>query len=132
MNDVVPLRLCLVSAPGLVRDATCVSIAIIPYVRLVALAEGALSATQQLPHAQADLVLLDANVPDAEVCAFLNWLGGSPHDARTVVARTTSYGCREALAFGADVSVRRDELGSHLCRFATELLRMNGHPGSTH
>lgn len=117
----MPTRLCLVSTPGLIRDATCATLAAIPNVRLVAIASGALTATQMLQHLQFDLVLLDANLAADEVSALLTWLTDHCPAAHRVVARSTSAECDHALAFGADAAMRRDELVLKLGAFLADL-----------
>lgn len=114
-------RLCLVSTPGLIRDATCATIAAMPNVRLVAITSGALTATQVLQHLQFDLVLLDANLAADEVSALLTWLSDHCPDAHRVVARSTSAECDHALAFGADAAMRRDELPAKLSAFLIDM-----------
>ena len=116
-------RLCLVSIPGPIRDATCATIAMTPNVRLSALASGALSATQLLQHSQFDLVLLDVTLPEEEVAALLTWLADHLPAVRKVVARTTMTECDQALAFGADTAIRRDELAIKLELIIAEIFK---------
>ena len=115
-------RLCLVSTPGLIRDATCATIAMTPNVRLVAIASGALSATQLLDHIQLELILLDANLPEEEVSALLAWLTTSLPSVHKLVARTTTAECDQALAFGADEAFQRYELTTKLALFVAGML----------
>lgn len=115
------VRLCLVSSPGLIRDATCATIANMPNVRLVAIVSGALSATQILQQLQFDLVLVDANLPEEEVSALLSWLGDHMPTVHKLVARTATAECDQAIAFGADAAMRRDELYTKLKLFITEV-----------
>ena len=116
------VRMCLVSAPGSICNATCATIAGISHARLVLIASGALSVTQSLPGMQLDLILLDANIPDDEVCVLLNWLADHAPAVRTLVARTTSDQCLQALQFGADDAVRRDELPARLTQYIVDML----------
>lgn len=122
MTQTMHARLCLVSTPGLIRDATCATIAMTPNVRLAAVVSGALSATQLLPHIQLDLILLDANLPEEEVAALLTWLADHVPAVRKLVARTTTAECDQALAFGADAAMRRDELPTKLGLFIADPL----------
>jgi len=121
-NTHMDALLCLVSTPGLICDATCATIAMTPHVRLVAIASGALSATQLLYHVRPDLILLDANLPEGEVMAFLVWLSEHFPDVQSVVTRTTSAECNQAFAFGADEAMRRDELATKLGPFITNII----------
>ena len=113
-SNPMDVRLCLVSTPGPICDATCATIAATPNMRLVAMASGALSATQRLQLVPIDLILLDANLPEDEVTALLIWLADHVPNVRSVVARATTADCNQALAFGADAAIRRDELAAKL------------------
>ena len=115
-------RLCLVSVPGPICDATCATIATVPHARLVILAPGALSATRLLHQTRADLVLLDVNIPRDEVLALLTWLTEHIPDICTIVARSTSAECDQARAFGADEAMRRDELSTRLGLYIAEMI----------
>lgn len=119
------VRLCLISTPGPICDATCATLAHTAHVKLVAIASGALSATQLLQHVEADLVLLDTNLPEEEVHAMLQWLAGHFPTVRTLVTTLTSGRMHQALAFGADIAVRRDELPEKLKLFINHLIRIS-------
>lgn len=121
MTRTMHARLCLISTPGLICDATCATIARIPRARLVAVISGALSATQLLQHIQLDLVLLDVNLSGEEVSALLAWLADHLPNVRKVVARTTTAECDRAIAFGADEVMRRDELATKLELFIANM-----------
>lgn len=113
-------RFCLVSIPGPICDATCTTIATTPHVRLVAVAPGALSATQVIQRGGFDLILLDANLPAEEVSTFLAWLADHYPAVTKLVARTTTAECHQAIAFGADEAARRDELAAKLGCFVAD------------
>ena len=117
----ISARLGLVSTPGSIREATCATIAGIVPVRLVILASGALSATQNLQHIELDLILLDTNLPDEEVAALLTWLSDHMPTVYKVVARSTAAECDQARAFGADEAFRRDELATKLELFIDQM-----------
>jgi DNA-binding NarL/FixJ family response regulator len=124
----VHIRLCLVSTPGPICDATCATIAATPNVRIVALADGALMATHEISRVKHDVIILDANLPDGEVAALMSWIGENLETVRTVVVRTTTAECRQALAFGADAAMRRDELAIQLGLFIASLLQEDAGP----
>lgn len=105
-----PVHLCLISLPGAVRDATCALLARWREVKLIAIAPGALSATHLLQRHRPELLLLDANLPDEEVFALLQWRMEHCRKVRCVVATTSSEQIHQALALGADAAIRRDEL----------------------
>ena len=124
------IRLGLVSQPGPICDATCATLARTPRLRLVAIAHGALSATQMLQRLELDLILLDANLPEDEVVALLHWLTDQEKTdqektVKILVATATSGLLHQALAFGADDAVRRDELPAKLANMVDALLHEN-------
>ena len=57
----------LVSAPGIVREATTVMLDSLPQVARVELASGALSAIEQLRKGNPTLLIIDANLQAEEV-----------------------------------------------------------------
>lgn len=114
------MRVGLVSAPGTIRNSTCATIVNTPNLHLVVVVSGALSATQVVQGAQLDLILFDANIPEDEMSALLNWLSDHLPSVRTLAARMTSERCRQAIALGADDAVRRDELPQRLCALARD------------
>ena len=122
MTQTTHARLCLVSTPGPICDATCATIARIPRARLVAVVSGALSATQLLPHTHIDLLLLDVNLPGEEVTALLTWLADHVPGVHKFVARMSTAECEQALAFGADAAIRRDELAVKLGMFIADMV----------
>lgn len=116
------IRLGLVSQPGPICDATCATLARTSNLRLVAIAPGALSATQILQRVELDLILLDANLPEAEVVALLHWLTDQEKKIKVVVATVNSGLLDQALACGADDAMRRDELSAKLVMIVDALL----------
>jgi len=116
------LHVCLVSTPGPVCDATCATLAQLAHVKLVAIVPGALSATRALNHIHADLVLLDANIPEEEAFAMLQWLADTCPNVPSLVATLASAQLHQAIAFGATYAVRRDELPFRLALLVNDLL----------
>jgi DNA-binding NarL/FixJ family response regulator len=107
-------RVLLVSLPGLVRDATYATLASLPQVSLVAAASGALSATRLLLQLQADLLLIDANLPDEEVLALLSWAKEYRPHMQCLVMTMTSQQRYQALAWGANAAIQRSDLSDRL------------------
>ena len=107
-------RLCLVSKPGPIRDATCATIATTPEIKLVILADDALSAIERLKRIKLDLVLIDSNLSKSEVAILLAWLTAHAPNVCKLVARMTSSECDHVVGLGADEAFRRDELADKL------------------
>lgn len=99
----------LVSLPGLVRDATYATLASFSNVSLIGSTSGALSATRLLQQLQADLLLVDANLPDEEVQALLSWTKEYRPHLPCLVMTMTSHQRYQALAWGADAAIQRSE-----------------------
>ena len=107
-------RVFLVSLPGLVQEATQATLMTQPDLVLVATASGALSTTQLLPQLQADLLLVDANLPLEEVRALLHWTRERCPHVQCVVMTMTSWQRDQALAWGAHATIQRANLGEQL------------------
>jgi DNA-binding NarL/FixJ family response regulator len=111
----------LVSLPGLVREATCATLASLGGVSLVGSASGALTATHLLQHLQVDLLLVDANLPDEEVQALLRWAKEHYPQMQCLVMTMTSRQRTQALAWGADAAIQRFDLSSQLPAVLSQL-----------
>jgi DNA-binding NarL/FixJ family response regulator len=79
-----------------------------PSVQVVGTAAGCLSALQMVRDRQADLVVIDSNLPLEDVREFLRQLKKEGLETRSLVLATTSGQVRHALAAGADSALRRD------------------------
>jgi DNA-binding NarL/FixJ family response regulator len=77
-------------------------------VRVIGTAAGCLSALQMVHDTQADLVVIDANLPLEDVQVFLQQLKREGLETRSIALATTSAQVRGALAAGADAALRRD------------------------
>lgn len=107
-------RVCLVSEPGLIQQATSAMLAFLPDITLVATISGALSATALLAQLQPDLLLVDANLPEEEVEALLRWTTGHHPEISCVVITMTSQQREQALAWGAHAAIQRASMGGQL------------------
>lgn len=107
-------RVFLVSLPGLVGQATRATVETMRGVTLVGTAAGALSATQALPKLRPDLLLIDANLPDDEVAALLEWSREHFPSMPCLVMTMTTRQRDQALAWGAHAAIQRAKLGSQL------------------
>lgn len=116
------IRVCLVSLPGPVCDATCASLADIANLKLISIASGALSATQLLALVEPDLVLLDATLPEDETYALVQWVAQNCQATRIFVATLTSMQIQQAMALGAQVAVQRNDLPQRLRTLVADML----------
>lgn len=107
-------RVCLVSQPGLIQQATSATLAFLPDITLVATISGALSATALLAQLQPDLLLVDANLPEEEVEALLRWTTEHYPEVSCVVITMTSQQREQALAWGAHAAIQRANMVGQL------------------
>lgn len=107
-------RVCLVSEPGLIQQATRAMLGSIPDVVVVATASGALSATAMISQLQPDLLLVDANLPDDEVEALLYWSRENYPWLQSIVMTRTSRQRSQVLAWGAHAAIPRASLSDEL------------------
>lgn len=107
-------RVCLVSEPGLIQQATRAMVGSIPGVAVVATTSGALSATALIPQLELDLLLVDANLPDEEIEALLGWSREHYPLLQSVVMTRTSRQRSQVLAWGAHAAIPRASLSDEL------------------
>lgn len=115
------MRVLLVSLPGLVREATCATLASLAGVSLVGSASGALTATHLLQQLEVELLLVDANLPDEEVEALLSWVKGHRPHVQVMVMTMTSRQRHQALSWGADAAIQRFDLSEQLPAVLSQL-----------
>jgi DNA-binding NarL/FixJ family response regulator len=92
----------LVSAPGIVREATTVMLDSLPRVAGVELASGALSAIEQLRKGNSYLLVIDANLPPEEVESLVRWVKEQRSDTRCIVLAKSMVELEQARVAGAD------------------------------
>ena len=117
----VQVRVCLVSLPGPICDATYATLTNTAHVTLAEIAFGALSATRLLRRVAPDLVLLDANLPDDEVHSLLEWIRSHDVQTRTLVATLNTRQLQEVLGKGAGAAVPRNVLPDRLAEMVDEI-----------
>jgi DNA-binding NarL/FixJ family response regulator len=104
----------LVSTPGLIQKATRSTLASCVDVELVAVASGALSATNVLAKLEPDVILVDANLPEGEMEALLCWTKDHLPGVICVVATASSEQSGRALLCGAHTTIHRSGLAEQL------------------
>ncbi len=102
MNDNGKKTALLVSAPGIIREATTVMLDSIPQVSQVELASGALSAIEQLGNGNSYLLVIDANLPTEETESLVRWTKQHRPDIPCIVLTRNQVGIEQARAAGAD------------------------------
>ena len=98
----------LASVPGVAEQSLRATLESLPSIKVVGTAAGCLSAMQMVRASQADLVVIDANLPFEDVRVFLQQLRKDGLATYAFVLAATSSQVRHALAAGADVALRRD------------------------
>lgn len=115
------LSIIVTSMPGIAEKTLKTMLESLPWVRIVGTAAGCLSALHMVYEKQPDLVVLDSNLPAADVQAFVRQLAEEGLSTRSLVLCATDSQIRGALTAGADSALRRDvnitQLRAILARF---------------
>jgi DNA-binding NarL/FixJ family response regulator len=98
----------IASLPGISEQSLRATFESLPLVQVVGTASGCLSALQLVRDSQADLVVLDSNLPLEDVRELLRQLEQEGLATRSLVLTATIGQMRQALAAGADAALRRD------------------------
>lgn len=98
----------IASLPGISEQSLRATFESLPSVQVVGTASGCLSALQLVRDSQADLVVLDSNLPLEDVRELLRQLEQEGLETRTLVLAATYAHVRHLLAAGADAALRRD------------------------
>ena len=104
----------IASAPGIAEQSLRATLESLPSVRVVGTAAGCLSALQLVRDRQADLVVIDSNLPLEDVGELLRQLEQEGLETRSLVLAATNGQVRRALAAGADAALHRDVSTSQL------------------
>ena len=106
----------LVSAPGIIREATTVMLESIPQVGHVELASGALSAIEQFQNGNSTLFVIDANLPVEEVESLVRWSKEHRPDTRCIVLVRGMAELERARIAGADAVFLRSSSARQLAQ----------------
>ena len=115
----------IASVPGIAEQSLRITLESLPSVQVVGTAAGCLSALQMVRDSQADLVVIDSNLPIEDVRLLLWHLRQEGLETRSLVLAATSGQMRHALAAGADAALRRDAPIRQLSAAVDELHRAN-------
>ncbi len=96
-------------------------------VDVVGIASGGLSAVAMINHRQPDLVVIDSNLPEIEICKLIEWIKEGHQSIRTLVLADTTQQLGKAANAGADFALRSYSLLDNLDQVLGNL-RIN--PGS--
>lgn len=100
-------RVIIISLPGVVQESIRAILEAMADVEVVGLASGGLSALALVKEEQPDVVVIDSNLTEDEVLAFLRDVRQLDLNVRLVVLTYTSRQKRRILGSGADVVVSR-------------------------
>jgi len=93
----------LVSAPGIIRDATTIMLESIPQLAEVELASGSLSAIERLQNGTPYfLLVIDANLPVEETISLVRWSKQHRPETRCIVLVKGLVDLEQARTAGAD------------------------------
>ena len=98
----------IASVPGIAEQSLRATLEALSSVQIAGTAAGCLSALQMVRERQADLVVIDSNLPFEDVRVFLRQLKQEGLRTHSLVLAATRDQVRRALAAGADAALRRD------------------------
>ena len=125
MLETARLTTVIASTPGIAEQSLRATLESLPLVRVVGTAAGCLSALQMVRDRQADLVVIDSNLPLEDVREFLRQVEQEGLETRSLVLAATSGQVRHALAAGADAALHRDVSVRQLSAAVAEFYRTN-------
>jgi two-component system nitrate/nitrite response regulator NarL len=125
MLESAHLTIVIASMPGIAEQSLRATLESLPSVQVVGTAAGCLSALQMVRDRQADLVVIDSNLPLEDVREFLRQVEQEGLETRSLVLAATSGQVRHALAAGADAALRRDVSVRQLSAVVAEFYRAN-------
>lgn len=125
MPEKARLTTVIASTPGIAEQSLRATLESLPAVQVVGTAAGCLSALQMVRDRQADLVVIDSNLPIEDVQVFLRQLKCEGLETHSLVLAATSGQVRHALAAGADSALRRDVSIRQLSAVVAGLHRAN-------
>jgi DNA-binding NarL/FixJ family response regulator len=120
----------IASAPGIAEQSLRATLESLPAVRIIGTAAGCLSALQMVHLWQVDLLVIDSNLPFADVQVLLQQLKDEGLATQSLVLTASSAQVRRALAAGADAALRRDTSIQQLGAAVAGLRRANTEAGS--
>jgi DNA-binding NarL/FixJ family response regulator len=100
-------RIVFVSEPGVMREAMQAVLAALPQVSIVGLAGGSLSALHLLQQREADVVIIDANIPVDEMLALVRSIKALRLPVACIALASTRSQMRLAVAEGANAALPR-------------------------
>jgi len=114
-------RVLVVSLPGMMQKMLCETLNSRLDVDLVGVASGGLSAVGMIRQEQPDLVVIDSNLPEAEMRELIQWLKKDKQHVRSLVLVETTQQLNKAATAGADIILRSYSLPGNLDRVITQL-----------
>jgi DNA-binding NarL/FixJ family response regulator len=108
VNTATYLSTVIASVPGIMAQSLRAMVESLPSVRVVGTAAGCLSALQLLRDTQADLVVIDSNLPIEDVYMLLQQMKREGLPARSIVLAATRSHAQKAREAGADIVFRRE------------------------
>ncbi len=111
----------IASVPGIMAQSLRAMMESLPPVQVVGMAAGCLSALQMVRDTQADLVVIDSNLPIEDVYMLLQQMKREGLPARSIVLAATRSHAQRARAAGADIVFRRESSTRQLSALVANL-----------
>ena len=100
-------RVVFVSEPGVMQEAMHTVLTTLPQITIAGLASGSLSALQMLARCEADVIIIDANIPVDEMLALVRSIHTAYPRVACIALTSTRNQMRLALAEGARAALPR-------------------------
>jgi DNA-binding NarL/FixJ family response regulator len=101
------IRIICVSEPGMMQEALHALLGALPHIKIVGQASGGLSALHLLSRCEADVVVIDANIPVEEMLALVQSINALRPPVASFVFAAARSQMRLALASGATAALPR-------------------------
>ena len=115
------LSLLIVSLPGTWQRALHKSIAVHPFVEVVEVANGSLSALQLAREAHPDLLMIDSSIPFDDTIALIQNLKQEIPEMQFIVVTDTTQQRRQAIQAGADFTLLAFDFDAQICKILDQL-----------
>lgn len=115
------LSLMIVSLPGTWQRALQKSIAVHPFVEVVEVVSGSLSALQLAREAHPDLLMIDSSIPFDDTIALIQSLKQEIPEMQFIVVTDTTQQRRQVVRAGADYTLSSFDFDSQICAILNQL-----------
>ncbi len=119
-------RVLIISHPGMMQNVLRDTFSSRADVDVVGVASGGLSAVDMIERQHPDMVVMDSNLPEAEVSELCSWLNNMHPFINSLVLVETTKQLNRAESAGADIALQSYSLPENLDKVLAKLSQING------